>query len=163
MILLGREGVGKTSLVEQFIYKQFNEEYRSTIGIKLERSIWTEDEDSISLVCWDLGGESARAHTPDALYERAQGVMIVFDLTDPGSYADLGGIFSFLDKKLPGVPRVVVANKSDLAESEKLDGILSDAGVSQEEVMICSAKSALNVEFAFRRLSKMMRGKGKTV
>ena len=46
VILVGRYGVGKTSLTNRFVYSRFSEDYLTTIGVNIEKKkVETEDGD----------------------------------------------------------------------------------------------------------------------
>ena len=37
VILVGHFGVGKTSLIRQFVHQKFSDEYLTTIGVKIDK------------------------------------------------------------------------------------------------------------------------------
>jgi len=54
--LIGRFAVGKTSLVKQFIEKQFGEKYKTTVGVSISTKKLLVEDKEISLVIWDIAG-----------------------------------------------------------------------------------------------------------
>ena len=50
IVLLGNEGVGKTSLVKQFVHSIFNDEYLTTIGIKISKKTVTLEDVEVNLM-----------------------------------------------------------------------------------------------------------------
>ena len=55
MILIGDSGVGKTSLMKQFVNKEFSGEYKSTIGADFISKELTIDNNVVTLQIWDTG------------------------------------------------------------------------------------------------------------
>ena len=58
--LLGDFAVGKTSLVRRFVYDLFDDQYLSTIGVKVSRKTITvargQDLVELTMMLWDLAG-----------------------------------------------------------------------------------------------------------
>ena len=55
--LVGSFAVGKTSLLQRFVYSRFSDKYLTTVGVKIDRKIVPTFEGSVSLILWDLAGE----------------------------------------------------------------------------------------------------------
>jgi Ras-related protein Rab-7A/Rab family protein len=49
VIVLGDSGVGKTSLMNQYVYKKFNKQYKATIGADFVTKELHIDEKSVTL------------------------------------------------------------------------------------------------------------------
>lgn len=56
VIILGNTGVGKTSLLNQYISKQFSSLYKATIGADFLCKDIIVDETRVSLQIWDTAG-----------------------------------------------------------------------------------------------------------
>ena len=61
--LLGPFAVGKTCLVERFVYDRFDERYLTTIGVKISQKLLSPVEDpksgqhiQYSFLVWDIAG-----------------------------------------------------------------------------------------------------------
>ncbi|MBI3123007.1 MAG: leucine-rich repeat domain-containing protein [Ignavibacteriales bacterium] len=58
LILVGRGEVGKTSLVNRLVHKEFNKRQRKTDGIKItEWDLELKKKDKVRLNVWDFGGQ----------------------------------------------------------------------------------------------------------
>lgn len=81
IVFLGDTYVGKTCLINRFMYDTFNENYQVTIGIDfLSKSMYVEDK-VVKLQLWDTAGqERFRSLIPNYLREAAAAV-VVYDLT----------------------------------------------------------------------------------
>ena len=56
VIILGNTGVGKTSLLNQYISKQFSSFYKATIGADFLSKEVMVDDTRVSLQIWDTAG-----------------------------------------------------------------------------------------------------------
>lgn len=59
--LVGDFGVGKTSLIRQFVDRQFSDQYLSTVGVKISRKLVaipdaTQEIQQLQLIVWDIEG-----------------------------------------------------------------------------------------------------------
>ena len=155
VILIGKFGVGKTSLVRQFVYNKFSEEYMTTIGVKIDKKIVKINSMEMSLLIWDIAGESSQDKVPASYKLGAHGVLYVFDLTRPTSYERLSEEIRQLQLTLPNVPIRVLANKSDLLDPIDYKKIIS--GLKVENVIHTSASTGENVNKTFNDLAYSMR------
>ncbi|MEL6538670.1 MAG: GTP-binding protein, partial [Bacteroidota bacterium] len=56
IILLGFYGVGKTSLVSQFVYKKFSDRYLTTIGVSIDKKVVEIEGRTLNMIIWDVAG-----------------------------------------------------------------------------------------------------------
>ena len=160
--LLGSFAVGKTSLVERFVYDRFDEKYLTTIGVKISQKVLPPIQDSASgrlcqhnFLIWDIAGLEKFDRVAVNYFRGASGALAVADLTRPETIGDL---VKFCKKFLSASPQatlVVLGNKKDifhqdeptLAELKRLaDGYSTD-------LLLTSAKTGEQVENAFEILS----------
>lgn len=153
VVLTGYFGVGKSSLVKQFVYQKFSDQYLTTIGVKIDKKEITFGEVKIKLMLWDIAGESTALKIPKNYLAGAHGVLYVLDLTRKETYENIQNDLFEITKGMNGIPVKVLANKSDLVDVEFV-------GELEEEVSIplkaTSAKTGENVEEAFMELAKEM-------
>lgn len=154
VILLGHYGVGKTSLVKQFVHQIFSEEYQTTIGVTIEKKVIDIDQTEVSLLIWDIAGESSQAKVPASYKLGAHGIIYVFDLTRPETYASVSDEINALSQSLSNVPIMVIGNKNDLL-TEKKDISIQDQ-LPLKPYALCSAKTGENVEQLFFELARQM-------
>lgn len=160
LCLLGDGAVGKTSLVRRFVYDAFDDKYIMSFGTKVtKRSVKVEDAE-IDLMVWDILGQKNWENLHAAYYRGAVGALAVCDFTRPETLDSLTAWLESFRKVVGAMPVIILANKSDLEKkftSEKAKEFASSLGC---EVLETSAKSGLNVEEAFQRIStKIMEGK----
>ena len=57
MIILGDSGVGKTSLMNQYVNKKFTAQYKATIGADFLTKEVMIDDRHVTMQIWDTAGE----------------------------------------------------------------------------------------------------------
>ena len=83
----------------------------------------------VNLIIFDVAGQKRFQTLRDVFFRKANGALLVFDLTRPETLDDLYEWKKQIDDRLgrDGIPNILVGNKSDLEESIKIDyGFLED-------------------------------------
>ncbi|KAI9317175.1 Rab31 protein [Dichotomocladium elegans] len=121
VVILGSQGVGKTSLVIRYISKTFSPNSTSTIGASFMTRKLTVDNSKVRLQIWDTAGqERFRAMAP-MYYRGAQAALLVYDITSQESFEELGRWIEELKRNMTDdLVIVVVANKTDLASRREV-------------------------------------------
>ena len=89
LLLIGDSGVGKTCILFRFSDDQFNTSFISTIGIDFKIKTVDIDGKRVKLQIWDTAGQE-RFHTITTSYYRgANGIMMVYDITNPKSFDNI--------------------------------------------------------------------------
>tara|TARA_R110001592_G_scaffold277427_1_gene544602 strand:+ start:215 stop:691 length:477 start_codon:yes stop_codon:yes gene_type:complete len=153
VILVGHFGVGKTSLVQQFVYSKFSEKYLTTIGVKIDKKVVEFDGHQMTLLIWDIAGETEQNSVSKSYKLGSHGIIYVFDLTRPSTYENLSVQIEYLKTLLPNAPIQILGNKKDLISEEELTAIKETIGFPFKTT---SAKTGEHVEEAFIDLSKAM-------
>ncbi|MEM6843408.1 MAG: Rab family GTPase [Bacteroidota bacterium] len=154
VILLGHYGVGKSSLTRRFVHQKFSEQYSTTIGVTIEKKVVALPECEVSMIIWDIAGETSHQKVPHSYKLGAHGVIYVVDLTRPNTFQALGTEILNLQKHLPNVPILVIGNKKDLfTEKERTDLVKQ---LPLVPFALSSAKTGENVDAIFTELAKEM-------
>lgn len=152
--MLGAFAVGKTSLVQRFVYSLFSDQYQTTLGVKIDKKSLQLDGHAIELILWDLAGEDDFINVRSSYLRGSAGGVLVAD----GSRAEtLDIVFQLKDKlyqEVGEVPLILIINKSDLRETWNIDAerleTLRDEGWL---VIETSARDNSNVDQAFELLA----------
>ncbi|KAE8706833.1 Ras-related protein Rab7 [Hibiscus syriacus] len=80
VIVLGDSGVGKTSLMNQYIYNKFNQQYKATIGADFVTKELQIDDKLVTLQIWDTAGQERFQSLVSAFYRGTDCCVIVFDV-----------------------------------------------------------------------------------
>lgn len=91
ILLVGNLGVGKSSLLMRFAEGQFREGFLPTVGVDFKIRTVQQAGTALRLHLWDSTGGNSMRPLPASLYRRAQGVLVVFDLTDRRSFQEVKG------------------------------------------------------------------------
>merc|ERR1719215_2100419 len=152
LLLLGDSAVGKSSLLVRFSEDIFDENFVLTIGVDFKWKQVERNGAKLKIQVWDTAGqERFRTITP-AYYRAAMGVVFVYDITDRVTYDRVEFWFSQMETHGdPKVARILVGNKSDLAEhravtTQEGEALAARFGMKFFET---SAKEGNSVEDAF--------------
>ena len=119
--IVGNFGVGKTTLLHQYLERRFARNISSTIGsnffvkhIKIPNS-----KIPITLQIWDLAGQEHFKWVRHEFYKGAKGIVYVFDLTRKGTFDDMLNWKNEIGKVIKNYSSVLVGNKLDLIKKDK--------------------------------------------
>jgi len=161
---IGDTGVGKTSLINQFISKKFEKDYISTIGVNILlkdlKMVFGSDKGNyeVQLMLWDIAGQEKYSRIRHMFYQGSNACIIVYDITRPASFLVvpefLQDLEEFLQRK---VPIIILGNKVDLKDLRRVE---QENGEKLQETTNAlaffetSAKTGENVEHSFEIIAK---------
>ena len=155
--LIGNSGVGKTSIINQYIDQTFDEANAATIGANYSEKVITKNNKEYELNIWDTAGQEKFHSVGKHFYKDAYIVCLVYDITSQDSLKQLETIW-YPDIKKYGEKYTILAvvgNKSDLYENDNL----ADENQAKEFAqsinaifMLTSAKTGDGIEKLFDTL-----------
>ena len=155
--LIGNSGVGKTSIINQYIEQTFDEANAATIGANYSEKVITKNNKEYELNIWDTAGQEKFHSVGKHFYKDAYIVCLVYDITSQDSLEQLQTIW-YPDIKKFGEKYTILAvvgNKSDLYENDNL----ADENQAKEFAqsinaifMLTSAKTGDGIEKLFDTL-----------
>jgi len=162
VIILGNSGVGKTSLMNQFVNKKFSNQYKATIGADFLTKEVMVDDRLVTMQIWDTAGQERFQSLGVAFYRGADCCVLVYDVTSPDSFKALDSWRDeFLIQASPrdpdNFPFVVLGNKVDLEDKRAVSGKRAQqwcAGKGDVPYYETSAKEAINIELAFQTIAR---------
>lgn len=165
IIILGDSGVGKTSLMNQYVNKRFSSQYKATIGADFLTKEVMIDEKLVTLQIWDTAGQERFQSLGVTFYRGADACILVYDITSEKSFEQLNSWRDdFLTQANPrdpeNFPFVAIGNKVD-RESErrvpksKATQWCKSKGSKPIPYFETSAKEAIKVEAAFLEAAQM--------
>ena len=86
LVLIGDSNVGKTCLLMRFSEDRFVADHMPTIGIDFKIKMMVVNERRIKLQLWDTAGQERFQTVTANYYKGAEGVLLVYDSTDPMSF-----------------------------------------------------------------------------
>ena len=161
IILIGDASCGKTSLINRYVTKCFNDKYICTIGVDFMMKSIIHQDQTIKLQIWDTAGMEKYKQITTSYYRGAQAAIIVFDLTNKNSFISIKKwIEDYSQFCNPIFQRTIflVGNKSDLIERREvtIDEIESYRKINNIFYFETSAKTGDNVEELFIDLTKSL-------
>jgi small GTP-binding protein len=155
--LLGGFGVGKTSLVAQFVHSIFSDKYLTTIGVKIDKKSVAVDPDHVELVIWDIYGHDDFQKLRVSYLRGASGYLLVADGTRAATLETAVELQHLAQQTIGEVPFILALNKADLRDEWQITDKAIDELVGRGwRVLRTSAKTGDMVEGAFASLARAM-------
>jgi len=152
--ILGPTGVGKTSLVKQFVEGIFSDKYKTTIGVKIDKKQVNKDGLGVQLLIWDLEGIDRYCGFNPRYLRGATAYIVVVDQTRSQSLLEGMEILAMAQEHYPDIPAFFVVNKADLPSSWHWSEEEVATYASKFKSMIkTSAKTGENVEDLFSTIA----------
>ena len=141
IVIIGDAGVGKTSMIQQFVNRKFDKRYEETIGVEFQVKTF-KINDTIT----------------KNYYRGAQGVLIVYDVTNKSSFDKVESWYNEIKNctNQDEIAILLIGNKCDLDDlrtisNNMLVNLGKNLGIG---VMETSAKEFVNINEAFYLLIK---------
>lgn len=160
--LLGDLAVGKTSLVRRFVYDIFDDNYISTIGVKVSRKLVEvprgDESVELTIMLWDMAGSEDFNWVRTSYMHGAAGAILVCDLTRPDTLVSLETYVKDIRDINTDVRLILAANKHDLSDQRKIttEEIDHVAKSVIAPYYLTSAKTGEEVETLFQHLSRLL-------
>lgn len=114
------------------------------------------DGKTIKLQIWDTAGQERFRTITSSYYRGANGIIIVYDVTDQESFSNVKTWLQEIDRYAStNVSRLLVGNKCDLTNKKVVDFTTAKEFADQLQMpfLETSAKNAKNVEQAFMTMA----------
>ncbi|KAK2955087.1 putative Ypt/Rab-type GTPase YPT7 [Blattamonas nauphoetae] len=165
VVFIGDMGVGKTSLLNQFVSHEFSEQYRATIGADFFSQELILDGVQVILQIWDTAGQERFKSLSTSYFHGADACGIVYDISNEDSINNISTWHSFFlshfgTEQQLSLPFVYAGNKIDLPSSfhkpsSKRVHLIAQSLGSQYKCVETSAKTAAGVEELFVALAEL--------
>ncbi|KAF8947647.1 Ras- protein Rab-18 [Haplosporangium gracile] len=158
LLLIGSSGTGKSSLLMRFVDGVFlaPDEISATIGVDFKVKVIDVEGKKYKLTIWDTAGQERFRTLTSSYYRGAQGVILVYDVSNRDSFNDLQTWFNELDTYCSSkeVVRMIVGNKVDKESSREVSRQEGQEFARKLQTLFveCSAKTKLGVQQAFDEL-----------
>ena len=161
--LLGSYAVGKTSLIQRFVYDRFDEKYLTTIGVKVSQKLLPPIQDPLSgkmiqhtFLIWDIAGLAKFDSVVMNYFRGAAGALAVADLTRRETIGHINKLCDKFKTVNPNAFLVVLGNKMDIFKEDQkaLSELKTKAKDYATDLILTSAKTGEHVEQAFLNLSQ---------
>ena len=159
IVVLGSTSVGKTALINRYCNGTFQPDTLNTIGAGFFTHNITLNGFDVTLLLWDTAGEERFRSVAPSLLRGANGLILVFDVSQPSTFNDLTFYYEmFLDvvsvDMSSKLPILLLGNKIDLEKFEitesQIENWCNKNRISLKYLV--SAKNGINVEESFTKL-----------
>ena len=153
--MLGIYHVGKTSLVRSFVYSIFEDQYLSTVGVKIDKKQVEIEDQPMEFLLWDIAGEDDHFSVPLSYLRGASGYLLVIDGTRKATFDKALDLQQRTEEAIGPVPFIAVLNKVDLTDQWELGPKdLAELDKMNWTFIKTSAKLGTGVEEAFTKLGQ---------
>jgi len=163
VVLIGESGVGKTSIIRQYIDGIFDNNFQSTIGGSFCTKNIHFGKKLIKLEIWDTAGQEKFRSLSKMFYTNSKIVILVFDLMVKTSLEEVKNYWFGKVKETTGddVVLAVVGNKVDAYDERDKNEDAVEEGEGRKFAnginalyFETSAKNHIQIEDLFKKVSK---------
>ena len=95
LVVLGDQGCGKSSILNQYVNNNFVSNYQATIGVDFFKKTIKYEDTKYEMCIWDTSGQEKFSAIVSSYYRNITAVLLVFDL---GNYSSFKNIKKWLDE-----------------------------------------------------------------
>jgi len=167
VIVLGDPSVGKTSTLLKFTDDVFIRAYVPTMGLNITHKRFHVNNKAVELVLWDMGGQTKFGQIRNQFYEGATAFLLLFDLTNPDSFANIPKWYKEVKYHFPALSDLdgyLVGNKSDMVKERIVNRIDAErlSRVLNIKYLETSALTGDNLKYLFTYLARSLINSHKT-
>ena len=122
LLIIGDSTVGKTSILFRYANGTFNSNYLATVGLDNFTKDESINDKIIRIKIWDTAGQERYKSLTRGFFRNAQGIMIVYDVTNYETYENLKywikSIKTQMGSDIDHIPVIIIGNKIDSEERE---------------------------------------------
>lgn len=147
-MIVGGYGVGKTALLQRHLHGIFTENYKTTLGVRIE----AHDSDihpDLKISFWDTAGVVNQSETPSTYFLGTQHILYIIDIARPSTYRKIEEQLDYLYNFVPAVPITIIGNKADLINELNEDQIELIEDLCD---WLTSARTGENIEELFTEI-----------
>lgn len=158
LILVGDGRVGKTSIINKYLYNTFNENEPMTINSCFLEKKMIINEKTFKFALWDTAGQEKFNSVTPVYYRDAKGVILVYDITNARSFERVQKWIEEVRSYNKECEIVICGNKVDIKETYE-DGVDKDKAKEYVvnkgiEHFYTSAKTGEGLEEVFDYVAK---------
>ncbi|POW00727.1 hypothetical protein PSHT_12885 [Puccinia striiformis] len=163
VVILGMQGVGKTSIVHRYTTGSFSYSLTSTIGASFCTKKLSVDGCKVRLQIWDTAGQERFRSMAPMYYRGANAAILVYDITNKESFLDIQNWLNGEHFHLPFLPLAHNTNRpnvtKELRENMSTDLIIQVVGSKSD---LGADKRTVNKEEAQAKLGQWTMGNVRT-
>ena len=147
ILIVGDTGVGKSNFIYRYTKNKFSRSNLSTVGFESNSKEIEITNRKIIVQLWDSAGQDKFKSITKTLFNRVQGIIILYDITDKHSFLNVSNWIKLIQETNNMIPFTLAGNKCDLkkerlVEEEEARKLSEENGIVYMET---SAKYGINV------------------
>ena len=162
LVIIGDSGVGKSNFLFKFIEGQFSPAHVATIGFDYKSKVITlpKSKKKVKLQIWDTAGQEKYMSVNKNLFQRVQGIVLMYDITKRESFERLNVWLNIIKQMTNDIPIILVGNKLDDENNEECGRIVEysegEAFAKKKEFQFLEASglNGTNVDNVFNSISE---------
>ena len=159
VIVIGDTCVGKTNFIFRFVENRFSLNYVSTVGFDYRSKIITlpKSKKKVKLQIWDTAGQERYNAVNKNLFQKVQGVIIMYDITNRSSFENINKWLYLLSQNVSDKAKILVWSKLGLSEEKRIVTEEEGQNLADKNNMPfyeTSSKTGENVEKIFFTLAQ---------
>ena len=159
LVVIGDSGVGKTNFIFQFTEGRFSSVHVTTVGFDYKSKIikLPNKKKVIKLQIWDTAGQERYMALNKNLFQKVQGIILMYDLTNRDSFEHVQSWLNLIKKNVSNKTVMLVANKLDLAEEKRIVTEEEGEDIGEKNDMLFfegSGASGENVDKIFTKMAE---------
>jgi small GTP-binding protein len=158
MILVGESSVGKTCIINKYMFSKFLPDPTSTVGSSYLRKTLYFEKTKINLDIWDTAGQEIYHGLTKIFMKQAKIAILVYDITNYESFEQLKKYWydQIIECNGKNIILGIAGNKSDLFEKEKVTNqeVLEFSKKINAIFKETSAKNNIGIDELIDELSK---------
>lgn len=162
VVVMGTAGVGKSSIINQFMYNKFTETHKETIE-ELHRHMMKFETIAVEIDILDTAGSHEFPAMKKLAIATGDAFILVYAVGDTESFETVKELRDEIKEHKHIAAHysiVVVANKTDLDDKESIAHTVNESVVCmdwEEKFVSTSAKTGENIDIVFQTLEKNIR------
>ena len=159
IIVIGDSSVGKTNFIFRFVENKFNPAYVTTVGFDYKSKIikLPKSKKRVKVQIWDTAGQERYNAINKNLFQKVQGVIIMYDITNRSSFDNIGKWLHLLSQSVSNKIKMLVGNKLDLSDSQRIITEEEGRKAADESNMLfyeASGETGENVDKVFTEIAE---------
>ena len=160
LVIIGDSGVGKSNYLYRFVEGRFCPVHEATVGFDYKSKIiyLPNSKKTVKFQIWDTAGQEKYMSINKNLFQRVQGIILMYDIAEPKSFENLNQWMNVVKQLANGIPLILIGNKIDLVDERKISEERGkDFALSHKiDFFESSGKSGVNVEESFIKLGELV-------
>ena len=121
ILIVGEVGVGKSNFINRYIDDKFSSEAIASVGFDSNTKILNIENKKIIVQLWDSAGQSMYKTITKKLFNRVQGIIILYDISNENSFICVENWIQLVEEENKKIIYQIAGNKCDLNNLRQVD------------------------------------------